>query len=228
MRFTDAYAACPVCSPTRASILTGKYPVRFPITDYIPGNRRGKLNPAPVPARAPDGEVTIAEALKEAGYATAFVGKWHLGGPGFLPDRQGFDLNIGGSEQGAPRSYFSPYRMPSLPDGPPGEYLTDRLTDEAVRFIEGSRRETPRSSCTCPTTRSTPRCRRSRTSSRSTRPRRRTCRRRAAPRSSPKAGAWPGRSRTIRCTRRWSRASTRASAGSWRRSNGSAWTTGRS
>jgi len=140
MRFTDAYAACPVCSPTRASILTGKYPVRFPITDYIPGNRRGRLNPPPYLHELPTAEVTIAEALKEAGYATAFVGKWHLGGPGFLPDRQGFDVNVGGSERGSPRSYFSPYKMPSLPDGPPGEYLTDRLTDEAVRFIEVSRR----------------------------------------------------------------------------------------
>ncbi len=140
MRFTNAYAACPVCSPTRASILTGEYPVRFPITDYIPGNRRGKLNPPAYLHELPTAEVTIAEALKEAGYATAFIGKWHLGGPGFLPDRQGFDVNVGGSERGSPRSYFSPYQMPTLPDGPPGEYLTDRLTDEAVRFIEDSRR----------------------------------------------------------------------------------------
>lgn len=138
MRFTQAYAACCVCSPTRASIMTGKYPARLHLTDYIPGARRGKLNPAPYLHELPLAEVTIAEALKELGYTTGFVGKWHLGGRGFYPENQGFDINVGGCEKGSPPSYFSPYRIPTLADGPPGEYLTDRLTDEALRFIEGA------------------------------------------------------------------------------------------
>ena len=110
------------------------------------------------------------------------------------PDRQGFDVNIGGSETGTPRSYFSPYKMPSLPDGPPGEYLTDRLTDEAVRFIE-AHRGPPLLPVPVRTTRSTPRCRRSRTSSRSTRPRRRTAapeRPRVPPRRRAHGPAGPG------------------------------------
>lgn len=138
MRFTQAYAACCVCSPTRASIMTGKYPARLHVTDYIPGARRGKLNPAPYLHELPLAEVTLAEALREAGYATAFVGKWHLGGRGFSPEDQGFDVNAGGCEKGSPPSCFSPYRIPTLADGPPGEYLTDRLTDEALRFVEGA------------------------------------------------------------------------------------------
>jgi arylsulfatase A-like enzyme len=141
MRFAQAYAACPVCSPTRASVVTGKYPARVGITDYIPGARRGKLNPAPYLHELPLEELTVAEVLKEAGYSTAFIGKWHLGGAGFYPEQQGFDLNIGGCEKGAPPSYFSPYQIPNLADGPPGEYLTDRLTDEAVRFVESARKQ---------------------------------------------------------------------------------------
>jgi arylsulfatase A-like enzyme len=139
MRFTRAYAACCVCSPTRASILTGRYPARLRLTDFIAGARRGKLVPAPYLHYLPLEEVTIAEALREAGYRTGFIGKWHLGGPEFNPERQGFDANVAGCERGSPPSYFSPYRIPNLPDGPPGEYLTDRLTDEAVKFIEGAR-----------------------------------------------------------------------------------------
>jgi len=139
MRFTDAHAACPVCSPTRASILTGKYPARLHLTDYIPGARRGRLNPAPYLHHLPLEEFTVAEALKEAGYATAFIGKWHLGETEFYPERQGFDVNLGGCEKGHPPSYFSPYQIPTLPDGPKGEYLTDRLTDEALKFIEGAK-----------------------------------------------------------------------------------------
>lgn len=136
MHFTNAYAACQVCSPTRASIVTGKYPARLHLTDYIPGARRGKLNPAPYLHHLPLKELTLAEALRESGYATAFFGKWHLGGPGFYPEQQGFELNVGGCEKGAPPSYFSPYRIPTLTDGPKGEYLTDRLTDEAVKFLD--------------------------------------------------------------------------------------------
>ena len=142
MRFTCAYAACNVCSPTRASILTGKFPARLHLTDWLPGRadspRQMLLRPE-IRQQLPLEEVTLAEALKEAGYATCFVGKWHLGGPGFYPDKQGFDLNIGGCEKGSPPSYFSPYRLPTLTDGPKGEYLTDRLTDEAVKFIEQSK-----------------------------------------------------------------------------------------
>jgi arylsulfatase A-like enzyme len=141
LRFTDAYAACNVCSPTRASILTGKYPARLHLTDWLPGRpdrRDQKLKRPTIVQQLPLGEVTIAEALKEAGYVTGFIGKWHLGGTNFFPEHQGFDVNIGGCEKGHPPSYFSPYKIPTLPDGPTGEYLTDRLTDEAVRFIESA------------------------------------------------------------------------------------------
>ena len=141
MRFTDAHAACNVCSPTRASILTGKYPARLHLTDWLPG--RGdrpdqKLARPPIIQQLPLEEVTIAEALRDAGYATAFIGKWHLGGTNFYPEKQGFDLNVGGCDRGHPPSYFSPYQIPTLPDGPPGEYLNDRLTDEALKFLDRS------------------------------------------------------------------------------------------
>jgi arylsulfatase A-like enzyme len=136
MRFTNGYAACPVCSPTRASILSGKYPARLHLTDWIGGEKAGKLKPAEYLRQLPLAEVTLAEALKEAGYATGFIGKWHLGGEGFGPLRQGFDINLGGYEKGSPNSYFSPYKNPTLPDGPKGEYLTDRLAEESVKFIE--------------------------------------------------------------------------------------------
>ena len=141
MRFTDAYAACPVCSPTRASILTGRYPARLNLTDWIPGHKRANP-PLLVPAfnqELPLAEVTIAESLRAAGYTSASIGKWHLGGEPFYPDKQGFDLNVGGTHKGQPPSYFSPYRIPTLADGPKGEYLSDRLTDEAEKFIEANR-----------------------------------------------------------------------------------------
>lgn len=149
MRFTDAYAASPVCSPTRASILTGKYPARLNITDWIGGAQRGMLLPAEYDHQLPLEEVTIAEVLREAGYATGFVGKWHLGDDPYLPEAQGFDLNVGGHGAGQPASYFYPYRapegrsdywdVPHLTGGSDGEYLTDRLTDEALRFVEANR-----------------------------------------------------------------------------------------
>jgi len=141
MRFTDAYAACSVCSPTRASILTGKYPARLHLTDWLPGrgdSPNQKLKRPLILHQLPLEEVTFAEAFREAGYRTGFIGKWHLGGPDFFPEKQGFDLNIAGCAQGSPPSYFSPYRIPTLPDGPHGEYLTDRLTDEALKFIAGA------------------------------------------------------------------------------------------
>ena len=147
VRFTDAYAACPVCSPTRASILTGKYPARLNITDWIGGSQKGMLLPAEYEHQMPLEEFTIAEAFKEVGYATCFIGKWHLGDdPRFFPENQGFDLNVAGHGAGHPVSYFYPYKnrgganpywdVPGLEDGEEGEYLTDRLTEEALKFLD--------------------------------------------------------------------------------------------
>jgi arylsulfatase A-like enzyme len=147
MRFTDAYAAAPVCSPTRAALLTGKHPARLHLTDWLPGrgdNPSQKLARPTIRQQLPLEDTTIAEALKPAGYTSAHIGKWHLGGTGFEPERQGFDLNIGGDETGTPLSYFAPFQrngrfMPKLETAPPDEYLTDRLTSEAEHFIEENR-----------------------------------------------------------------------------------------
>jgi arylsulfatase A-like enzyme len=140
MRFTDGYAANPVCSPTRFSILTGKYPTRDGATNFFSGKREGRFRPAPLHNRMPLAEVTLAEALKERGYATFFAGKWHLGPTAeFWPEKQGFDVNKGGFSRGGPyggKKYFSPYGNPRLPDGPEGEHLPDRLATETVKFIE--------------------------------------------------------------------------------------------
>jgi len=138
MRFTHAYAACPVCSPTRASILSGKYPATVQVTNYIPGQEKGKLLSAPYLHYLPREEKTVAAALRDGGYRTWHVGKWHLGDEPYWPQHHGFDVNVGGWSAGMPRSYFSPYHNPMLPDGPEGEYLTDRLTDEAIRLIENN------------------------------------------------------------------------------------------
>jgi len=149
MKFTHAYAASPVCSPTRASILTGKHPARLDITDWIGGSQRGELLPAEYEHHLPQEEVTVAEVLQEAGYATGYFGKWHLGDEPNLPESQGFDVNVGGTGAGQPASYFFPYKapegrspfwdVPGLEDGEEGEYLTDRLTNEALAFIEENR-----------------------------------------------------------------------------------------
>jgi arylsulfatase A-like enzyme len=143
MQFTNGYASCPVCSPTRASIMTGKYPARLGITDWIPGRRpnKRKLLGPPIHNQLPLNEVTIAERLGAAGYKTFFAGKWHLGGEGYFPEDQGFDINKGGHHKGSPPGgYYSPYKNPKLSNGPEGEYLTDRLTDESIRFLEENRR----------------------------------------------------------------------------------------
>jgi len=146
-RFTQAYSAHPVCSPTRAALMTGKHPNRLDITDWIPGYDRFKdERPISVPAIRDElalEETTLPEKLKENGYQTYFIGKWHLGETEeFWPEQQGFDKNIGGWSVGAPQlkkgisnGYYSPYGNPKLTDGPEGEYLTERLTDESLRLI---------------------------------------------------------------------------------------------
>ncbi len=141
MRFTHGYSACTVCSPTRAAMLMGQYPARLHITDWIPGHQRphAKLSIPDWQKFLPLETVTVAERLQSAGYATASIGKWHLGGDAYFPEHQGFDRNIGGSDRGQPPSSFSPYKIPTLPDGPVGEYLTDREAAEAVSFIEAHR-----------------------------------------------------------------------------------------
>ncbi|MCC6390033.1 MAG: sulfatase [Bryobacterales bacterium] len=142
IRFTQAYASCPVCSPSRAGIMTGKYPARLHLTDWIPGRRQhptAKLLTPPFEQQLPLAETTIAEVLKPAGYVTASIGKWHLGGDGFLPTNQGFDLNIGGTAKGSPPSYFPPYHIPGLEERFGNDYLTDNLTARAEQFIESNR-----------------------------------------------------------------------------------------
>jgi arylsulfatase A len=138
MKFTHAYSACTVCSPTRAAILTGKYPARLHVTDWIPGlpPENPKLFVPAWTKYLPLKEITIARSLQSTGYVTASIGKWHLGGEEYYPEKHGFDINIAGSFAPAPPSYFAPYKIATLPDGPRGEYLTDRMGDEAVRFIE--------------------------------------------------------------------------------------------
>jgi arylsulfatase A-like enzyme len=145
VRFTQAYAACHVCSPTRASILTGKYPARLNLTDWLPGRNDfafQKLKNVPVNQHLPPEEETLAETLKQHGYRTAHIGKWHLGEEPFGPLAQGFDVQIPGWNKGWPKvGFHAPFELDGLSDSP-GDYLTDRLTDEAIRFIEDSR-ETP-------------------------------------------------------------------------------------
>lgn len=168
MRFTDGYAACAVCSPTRAAVQTGRYPSRLFVTDWIRSRFQGGeipedlINPCLLPVSEWKGktvlcppnalwmessEITIAEALKTAGYKTCYIGKWHLGTDPWYPTEQGFDLNFGGCDYGQPPSYFDPFNqpghnhpmiregIPGLPSRELGEYLSDREADEAVTFI---------------------------------------------------------------------------------------------
>jgi arylsulfatase A-like enzyme len=144
-RFTNAYAACPVCSPTRASIMTGRYPVRTGVTDWIAGRPNHERGPIVTPRTATElklEESTIAERLKPAGYRSASIGKWHLGNEPFYPTEQGFDINIGGNHSGSPprgpSPYFGPFELPNL-KGKPGEFLTEKLTATAADFIEQNR-----------------------------------------------------------------------------------------
>jgi arylsulfatase A-like enzyme len=146
MRFTHGYATCEVCSPSRASIMLGKYPPRIGITDWIGAatgtrwNRNDRVLPAANRSSLPHEDVSLAEAMKEAGYKTFFAGKWHLGGAGSFPEDHGFDINKGGHHRGSPPGgFFSPYKNPKLTDGPKGESLTLRLASETVNFIEANK-----------------------------------------------------------------------------------------
>jgi arylsulfatase A len=156
VRLTQAYAACPVCSPSRAALLTGRTPARVGVTGHITAVMRhrypenGRIIPPDDRMFLALEERTLAEALGEAGYATASIGKWHLGSESYWPEKQGFGLNVAGHTHGSPSSYWFPYRNPALPWNPrvenleggrPGEYLTDRLTEEAVAFIRANRKK---------------------------------------------------------------------------------------
>lgn len=143
MRFTQGYAANPVCSPTRYSIMTGRHPSRPDATNFFSGKRSGRFDPAPLHDRMDLEETTLAEALKAGGYRTFFAGKWHLGPTEeFWPENQGFDINKGGHAAGGPfkaGKYFSPYANPRLEDGPKGEHLPARLTSETIDFMKAHR-----------------------------------------------------------------------------------------
>jgi len=151
VRFTNAYAMS-VCSPTRSTLMTGKHAARLHFTIWSEGAQGGgpknrKLREAPAIWNLPHTETTIAKHLHEAGYLTALVGKWHLGEWQHYPEAHGFDVNIGGTNWGAPQTFWWPYSgsgrfgnefryVPHLEFGKPGEYLTDRLTDEAIKVID--------------------------------------------------------------------------------------------
>ena len=156
VRFTDAYSACTVCSPTRAAIMTGKYPARLLLTQWLPSGRWSrtghKMKEGRYISNLPLEEVTIAEVLRGHGYKTAFMGKWHLGTETYYyPEHQGFDVNVAGRDYGAPGSYFFPFtgkwKIPSTGQtlhknqplsGKKGDYLADRLAEEAESFIRNN------------------------------------------------------------------------------------------
>lgn len=151
MRFTDGYAANPVCSPTRYSLMTGKYPSRVDATNFFPRTpdqkmMSGMFNPAPLTTEMPADEITLANALKDEEYATFFAGKWHLGySKGSYPQHRGFDVNIGGHSAGGPytgKRYFAPFKNPEMEESPDGDHLPARLAREAAGFIEKNK-ETP-------------------------------------------------------------------------------------
>ena len=150
LKFNTAYAM-PVCSPSRAALLTGRHAARVRMTIWSEGSVRGPQNRPLLQGQSrhdlPREEITLAEILQANGYLTAMIGKWHLGNADHAPETQGFDISIGGTHWGAPHSFFWPYRgtgrfgteyryVPGLPYGKPGEYLTDRLTDEALKVID--------------------------------------------------------------------------------------------
>lgn len=144
VRFTQFYTASPVCSPTRASLMTGRHPARLRLTNWIGGEQNGLLRQADYIRALPLVELTVGEAFQEAGYATGYVGKWHLGPDGYMPEDQGFEWIFAVNHAGEPGSYFPPYERPSwaitnVPDlqgDPPDSYLTDRLTDVSLDFLE--------------------------------------------------------------------------------------------
>ncbi len=146
MIFTNAYANAPNCAPSRACLLTGQYTPRHGVFT-VGSSERGesrlrKLIPVKNTDTLATEKITIAEILSEYGYKTISIGKWHMGeSPQTSPEAQGFDINIAGNHSGMPSSYFSPYNNPNLPDGPKGEYLTDRLTDYALDFIEDNKNQ---------------------------------------------------------------------------------------
>lgn len=138
MKFTQSYSACTVCSPTRAALLTGKYPARLHVTDWIPGAMpdNPKLLVPDWTKFLPLDEITLAERFQAAGYATASIGKWHLGTEDYYPEKHGFDVNIAGTDKPQPPTYFAPWKIPTLNDGRAGDYLTDRLGEEAETYVE--------------------------------------------------------------------------------------------
>ncbi|OXU14028.1 sulfatase [Sedimentisphaera salicampi] len=149
MEFNNGYAAAALCSPTRAALMTGRYPARTGVTNFISRpnvteNPEGYISSASMEYKTPKRyqfleleEVTIAEILAPAGYDTYHLGKWHLGtSEPYTPDKQGFEVQMMGE---CHRDYFDPYDCDSLPDRKEGEYLTDRLTDEAEALMRTSR-----------------------------------------------------------------------------------------
>jgi arylsulfatase A-like enzyme len=153
MRFTQAYAAAPVCSPTRAALITGQFPARLHMTIWHEGAVAGGPRDRPLREAAsrpnlPLETVTLAEYMQRQGYFTAHVGKWHLGTAAYYPEAQGYDVNIGGTFWGAPATFFFPFRgrwsendpelryVPGLGPGQPGDYLPDRLTDHALALLD--------------------------------------------------------------------------------------------
>ena len=148
MVFTDAYAACPVCSPTRASIMSGQYPARIGVTNYIGSSQdhpfKGRLIDTPYIDHLPLNVKSLAASLSEGGYQTWHIGNWRLGDEPYYPEHHGFDINIAGCQFGhPPAGYFSPYHIPTLEDGPDGEYLTNRLTDEAISLVNNRQTDRP-------------------------------------------------------------------------------------